>query len=198
MFSWIIEKKAKIISREGWLFRVENSFPKAELSLGQSIAHDGACMTLTRIEDDFYEFFMMEESLRVTHFSAKKPGDTLNVERCITPNMRLDGHIVTGHIDTVWKVIQSEKKQDGSMLLSLSFDPRYVPLVIEKGSIALSGVSLTVVTCTDDALTVSLIPLTQEWTNLWNLEKWDEVNIEFDQMGKYIVKTLEKYLQSQK
>ena len=100
MFSGIIEHKAKILNRENGTFRVENTFQEP-LQIGQSIAHDGACMTLTKIGGDFYEFFVMEESLSVTNFCDKTKGDDFNVERSLKLGDRIDGHMVSGHIDTV-------------------------------------------------------------------------------------------------
>lgn len=187
MFSGIIEHTAKIISINTGVFRVENTFSEP-ISLWQSIAHDGACMTITTIEDGFYEFFAMEESFRVTNFWTKKVGDIFNVERCLKIGERLDGHFVTGHIDTVWKVWLLEKKSDNSLLLWVEFDKKYSHLIIEKGSITLNWTSLTLIDTHDGFLSVSLIPLTQDWTNLGNLQTWDIVNIEFDMIAKIIAK----------
>lgn len=191
MFSWIIEHQAHIIARDGWHFIVANTF-KDTLIIGQSIAHDGACMTLTEITPETYSFFVMEESLRVTNFGHKQKGDTFNVERSLKLWDRIDGHMVSGHIDTLWNVIQTEKKTDGSLILSVSFDKKYNTLIIRKGSITLNGVSLTIIEDGDGFLTVSLIPLTQEWTNLGKLTIGDMVNIEFDMIAKYTQKMLEK------
>lgn len=185
MFSGIIEHQGKIISREWGLFRVENTFSDM-LKIGQSIAHDGACMTLTNISTEYYEFFVMEESLRVTNLGTKKVWDTFNVERCITLGERLDGHIVSWHIDTVGAVSKLEKKDDGSLIFGVEFDPMYSHLIIEKGSVSLNGTSLTIVEAGRWYLSASLIPLTQDWTNLGKSELWDSINIEFDMIGKYI------------
>ena len=185
MFSGIIEHQARILTRDGGLFRVENLFSES-LKEWQSIAHDGACMTLTRITSGYYEFFTMQESLHVTNFSSKKIGDFFNVERSLQIGDRIDGHFVSGHIDTVWNIILLEKQSDSSLILGIAYDPRYDPLVIEKGSITLNGVSLTVVSLYKGSLTVSLIPLTQDWTNLSKLHEGDPLNIEFDMIGKYI------------
>lgn len=185
MFSGIIEHQAKILSREWGLFRVENSYSDG-LKIGQSIAHDGACMTLTNITGEYYEFFVMEESLRVTNLGEKKSWDTFNIERCIALGDRLDGHIVSGHIDTVGRVSKLEKKDDGSLIFWVDFDPTYSHLIIEKGSVSLNGTSLTIVEAWNWYLSVSLIPLTQDWTNLGTAKLWDAINIEFDMIGKYI------------
>jgi len=191
MFSGIIEHQAKILDKKDGLFRMENTFWNS-LKEGQSIAHDGACMTLTKIENNYYEFFAMEKTLRVTNFGTKKVNDTFNVERCIQIGERLDGHFVTGHIDTTGTVTRLEKKDDGSLIYGVNFDPKYNNLLIEKGSITLNGVSLTVVEVRDGFLSVSLIPLTQDWTNLGTSEIWDTVNLEFDMIGKYVTKLTHK------
>lgn len=191
MFSGIIEHQAKILKKEGGLFRVENTFSDS-LKEGQSIAHDGACMTLTTITPEYYEFFAMEETLRVTNFGTKKIHDTFNVERCIQIGERLDGHFVTGHIDTIGTVAELDKKSDGSLIYGVTFDTKYNNLLIEKGSITINGVSLTVVDVEDGFLSVSLIPLTQDWTNLGTSNLSDIVNLEFDMIGKYVTKLTHK------
>ncbi len=191
MFSWIIEHKAKIIARDGWRFTVENTF-RDELVIGQSIAHDGACMTLTSWNSESYEFFVMEESLRVTNFWEKKIGDFFNVERSLKLWDRIDGHMVTGHVDTMGKVLWIERKDDSSMILTIEFAKKYRNSIVKKGSITINWVSLTIVEAMDDSLSVSLIPLTQDWTNLWTLSLSDSVNLEFDMLGKYIERMLQK------
>jgi riboflavin synthase len=131
MFSGIIEHTAKIISKNGGLFRVENTFSES-LDIGQSIAHDGACMTLTAITPLYYEFFVMEESLSLTNFGEKGEGEYFNVERALRLGGRLDGHMVTGHIDTVGKVILIQPRPDGSSILSIAYSKDYSTLVIRK------------------------------------------------------------------
>ena len=187
MFSGIIEHQGKILMREWGLFRIENTFWEI-LTLWQSVAHDGACMTITLSNLEYYEFFTMQESLSVTNFWTKKIGDTFNVERSLKIGDRIDWHFVTGHIDTVGKVILLEKWPDGSLLCWISYDPRYDTLVIEKGSITINGTSLTIVHTLKEYLSVSLIPLTQDWSNLGKSKIWDTVNLEFDMIGKYIQK----------
>jgi riboflavin synthase len=191
MFSWIIEHKAKILARDGWKFVVEKTFEEA-LVVGQSIAHDGACMTITNWNNETYEFFVMEESLRVTNYWMKKIWDFFNIEQSLKLGDRIDGHMVTGHIDTTWVVRNTEKKGDGSLILSVSFDTKYQTNIIQKGSITINWVSLTIMETGGDFLSVSLIPLTQNWTNLWLLKDWDIVNLEFDMVGKYVAKILQK------
>ncbi|MBP9812333.1 riboflavin synthase [Candidatus Gracilibacteria bacterium] len=194
MFSGIIEHKAKILFRDGGLFRVENTFEEP-LHIGQSIAHDGACMTLTRVDTDAYEFFVMEESLSITNFCDKLVSHVFNVERSLKLSDRLDGHMVSGHVDTVGKIILKKYQEDGSCLLGVSFDREYDALIIRKGSITINGVSLTIVDRDSGTLTVSLIPLTQDWTNLGEMNLGERVNLEFDMIGKYAARFFEIELQ---
>lgn len=196
MFSGIIEHKAKILDRQWGLFRIENTFDES-LQIGQSIAHDGACMTLTLITPEYYEFFVMEESLSVTNFASKKKDDYFNVERSMKLGDRVDGHIVSGHIDTVWKVIQKDFQGDGSCILGIEYANQYDSFILRKGSITVNGVSLTVVMSESWKFSVSLIPLTQDWTNLGTIVRGDYVNLEFDIFAKYIALHAQKYLQKE-
>ena len=186
MFTWIIETKTEIIARDGGRFTLKNPF-SWELKLGQSIAHDGACMTIESFNDGTYTIFMMEESLNKTHFSEKKVWDMINIERCLKVDDRIDGHFVSGHIDTIWEVNLLDKKWDGSLIVWVSFAKEHDIYTIVKGSIALNWVSLTVVDKSEWYISVSLIPLTQDWTNLGEIKIWDKINIEFDMLGKYIL-----------
>lgn len=192
MFSGIIEHQAKILERKDGLFTVENHFIETDLKIGQSIAHDGACMTLTNISPASYQFFVMQESLNVSSLGKKTVWDSLNVERSLLVSDRVDGHFVTGHIDTVWTVLSLEEIKDGSKILTIHFPEKYSSYTIRKGSITINGVSLTIVDDEPWTISVSIIPLTQEITNLWKLQKGDTVNLEFDMMGKYVAKLLWK------
>lgn len=187
MFSWIIEQKAKILNITNWTFEVENTF-KEPLQIGQSIAHDGACMTLTSWNEKSYTFFAMQESLKVTNFWSKNIWDFFNVERCVKVWDRLDGHMVSWHIDTIWEVSNIIKNSDNSKELFVSFSQEFSKYIIPKWSITINWVSLTIVKEWADFLSVSLIPITQEITNLWDLNIRDKVNLEFDLVWKYIYK----------
>jgi len=188
MFTGIIEKKTKVLHIENWRFTIENLFPW-EIKLGQSIAHDGACMTIESFDDTSYTFFVMQESLNKTNLWDKKAGDYFNIERCLKAEDRIDGHFVSWHIDTVWTISKLDKLTDGSLIIWVDFKSEFSKLTINKWSIAINGVSLTIVDKEPGYISVSLIPLTQDWTNLWNLEIWDSVNLEFDMLGKYILNT---------
>lgn len=190
MFSGIIEGKARILEIDGGTFTIEKIFETSEpLHIGQSIAHDGACMTITEILDTSYRFFSMEESLARTHFSTKVVGNTFNVERCLRYGDRVDGHLVSGHIDTTGRVENIIDRSDGSRVIFFSFPPQLTSLIIDKGSIAINGASLTVVDVSWDVFSVSLIPLTLELTNLADLIVGSVVNLEFDMMAKYTEKS---------
>jgi riboflavin synthase len=186
MFSWIVEHNAKIISVDSWRFVVENKFAE-NLNIWQSIAHDGACMTLESFNDESYTFFVMQESMNKTNLWSKLVGDYFNVERCIKVWDRIDGHYVSGHIDCVWSLDDISKIEDGSYVLKIIFPEKFSKFLIEKGSICINGVSLTVVECWEWYLTVSIIPHTWQLTNLGTLRENDTVNLEFDMLGKYIL-----------
>jgi riboflavin synthase len=187
MFSWIVEKKLKIKSINAWEFIVENTF--TDLTIWQSIAHDWACMTVTEVWNGFHKFFAMEETLKRTDFWSKKVWDTFNIERCVRYGDRIDWHFVTGHIDDVWIVKKIDIKDDDSQVFTISFDEKFKDLLVEKGSISVNWVSLTLIEVWNDYFTISLIPHTLEITNLGELKLWDKVNLEFDILGKYIIKS---------
>ena len=192
MFSGIVEGKACVISRNQWQFVLNNIFSdeQEKLAIWQSIAHDGACMTVTSIDDidKTYWFFVMEESFSKTTLWMKQSWDMINVERCVRYGDRIDGHMVTGHVDTVWTVTEVTVRNDWSQQLVVSYDASFSNLIVSKWSIAINGVSLTVVDDHQWSLSVWLIPLTQELTNLWWLQLWGHVNLEFDMMAKYAMK----------
>lgn len=131
MFSGIIEHKAKILNKEKGLFEVENIFTEP-LQVGQSIAHDGACMTLTRVNNTTYSFFVMEESLEVTNFCDKSIGDYFNVERSLKLSDRIDGHMVTGHVDVVGRIVEKEYREDQSCILSVIYPKEFSAFIIRK------------------------------------------------------------------
>lgn len=188
MFTGIILGKAKILHIQNGKYTIQNILPE-EISIGQSIAHDGACMTIESIEKDSYTFFVMEESLHKTNFWKKSVGDVFNIELCVKANDRIDGHFVSGHIDCVGIISEKTFQEDTSLLLWVSFDPVFSKYTIQKWSIALNGVSLTIIEKKPGYISVSLIPLTQDWTNLGTTEIWDAINVEFDMLGKYILNT---------
>lgn len=186
MFSWIIEFKAKILHIDKGRFTIENNFKDA-LNIGQSIAHDGACMTIETCDNKSYTFFVMKESLKKTNFDLKKAGDFFNVERCLKIWDRLDWHFVSGHIDCTGKVKKIKIEKDTSWILHIKFPKKMRKYLIEKWSITINWVSLTLVEIKKESFSVSLIPLTQKITNLGILKEKDIVNLEFDLIGKYVL-----------
>lgn len=186
MFTWIIEKKAKILDVDNGRFTVENHF-WSNLVIGQSIAHDWACMTIESFDDDKYTFFAMQESLKRTNFWTKNTWDFFNIERCLEVWARLDGHFVSGHIDAISKVLDLKDIWDWSVEIFFEIPSGFRKNLIEKGSITINWTSLTLCHLDDNSFSVSLIPLTQEITNLGLLKAWSIVNLEFDMLGKYIL-----------
>jgi riboflavin synthase len=187
MFSWIIKNKAKILNIKNWIFEIENIFKK-ELKKWISIAHDWACMTILESNKNRYSFFVMEESIKKTNFWDKNIWDTFNIESSLKLSDTMDWHFVSGHIDTTGKVTKIIRNSDDSKYFYINFNKKFQNLIIEKWSITVNWVSLTIVDDLLDSFSVSIIPLTQEITNIWNLKIWDLVNLEFDILWKYINK----------
>ena len=157
----------------------------SELKIDQSLSHSGVCLTVETIDNNRYTVTAIEETLKKTSLSKWKIGTVVNLERSLRFDGRLDGHIVQGHVDTVGKCINAITK-DGSWEYVISFDEKFASLIIEKGSISLNGISLTIFNVTDNSFTVAIIPYTYEHTNMHTLQINDEVNIEFDMIGKYV------------
>lgn len=191
MFSGIIKNKAKILEINNWTYTVENIFWN-ELKVWVSIAHDWACMTIIKSNKEKYSFFVMEESIKKTNFWNKKVWDTFNVEWSLKLSDTMDWHFVSWHIDTTWEVIKILENSDLSKYIYIKFDEKYKNYIIEKWSITINWVSLTIVEDWNNYLSVSVIPLTQEITNIWDLKIWDKVNLEFDIFGKYVNKINKK------
>lgn len=157
----------------------------SEISIDQSIAHNGICLTVDALESKYYRVTAIQETILRTNIQHWSVGDSINLERCLLPTKRIDGHIVQGHIDTVGKVIHI-KNVNGSNEYTIEYPSEYSELIIEKGSVALNGISLTCYSIEQNRFSVSIIPYTMEYTNahLWRIGT--EVNIEFDILGKYI------------
>lgn len=194
MFTGIIEflGEVKAVKQEGTnrIFEIEAPFDEP-IKVDQSIAHDGVCLTVTDIykagESSHYAVTAVEETLNKTHMNQLREGALVNIERCLKVGARLDGHFVQGHVDTVGKVRKVEDR-DGSWILEFSFDSAYGDLLVDKGSICVNGVSLTVVESHADWFSVTIIPFTYEHTNFKKLQVDDQVNLEFDILAKYLKK----------
>jgi len=161
-----------------------------ELVLGQSIAHNGVCLTVTNLLDDYYTVTAIDETLNKTNLGELSVGDCINVERCMPANGRFDGHIVQGHVDCIG-ICKSVLEENGSWKFEFVYDDKK-QITIPKGSICINGVSLTLVDSTDDSFSVAIIPYTFEHTNFKNIKVGSSVNLEFDVIGKYIQKILGK------
>lgn len=163
----------------------------SEISIDQSIAHNGICLTVDQIENNEYRITAIQETIEKTTISEWKIGDKVNLERCLKLGDRLDGHIVQGHIDTTASCISCIDKQ-GSWEYQFQIPERFSSLIIEKGSIAINGISLTCHSLSRTLFTVSIIPYTYEHTNAKFWEVGNHVNIEFDIIGKYLQRSLER------
>lgn len=192
MFTGIIESlgKVKSITKEGSNvhFGIEADIVN-ELRIDQSVAHDGVCLTVTEIKDGLYFVTAIDETLKRSSLSQWKEGSLVNIERCMPSGGRFDGHIVQGHVDQTG-VVEKVETLDGSWKIFIKYDPSKGNITVEKGSISLNGVSLTVVDSGDDFFSVAIIPYTWEHTNFQNFKAGDKVNLEFDIIGKYIQKVL--------
>lgn len=160
-----------------------------ELKIDQSIAHNGVCLTVVHINEDIHKVTAIEETLLKTNLKTWKKGDFINLERCTQVNGRLDGHIVQGHVDQTAICIE-KTNQDGSWIFTFQYDPSQHNITVEKGSITVNGISLTVVNSLKDRFSVAIIPYTLEHTNLKYVHVGVEVNLEFDIIGKYVSKIM--------
>ena len=190
MFTGIIEALATItdIVHEGSNIHFIIDNPLAgELKVDQSVAHNGVCLTVTEINGSKYKVTAVAETLAKTNLGAWQPGDNINIERALLLGDRLDGHFVQGHVDTTATCIEKQALE-GSHLFRFRFPAEFAALVIEKGSICINGVSLTIFNIGKDEFTVTIIPYTYEHTNFHTLEKGSKVNVEFDVLGKYLLR----------
>jgi riboflavin synthase len=193
MFSGIVEECATLVAlekeQENVHFTLKCSFVD-ELKIDQSVAHNGVCLTVVKIENGTYTVTAMKETLERSNLGLLKVGDEVNVERSMMMNGRLDGHIVQGHVDQTATCIAVEDA-DGSYYFTFQyvFDKEMARrgyITVDKGSVTVNGVSLTVCNPTDDTFQVAIIPYTFEHTNFHNFQVGSVVNIEFDIIGKYI------------
>lgn len=156
-----------------------------DLKIDQSLSHNGVCLTVEAVEAGVHKVTAIHETLQKTNLGLLKQGDTVNLERCMQMNGRLDGHIVQGHVDGT-AVCNLVIEKEGSWEYRFKMNADFAPLIIEKGSVTLNGISLTIFDVTVDAFTVAIIPYTYEHTNMKTLKQNDVVNLEYDMIGKYI------------
>ena len=161
-----------------------------ELKIDQSLAHNGVCLTVEEIANSIHRVTAIEETLRKTNLHTLQISSEINLERCMLMNGRLDGHIVQGHVDCT-ATCTHKKQLDGSWEFSFEFDKQFAHLVIEKGSISINGTSLTCFNVSENNFTVAIIPYTFEHTNIKHVVAGSIVNIEFDIIGKYILRRME-------
>jgi riboflavin synthase len=190
MFTGIIEASGllKQIRHEGTNihFTVESALSK-ELKIDQSVAHDGVCLTVVACDESCHTVTAVAETIRKTQLGTWKEGRIINLERAMKLGDRLDGHIVQGHVDGVGQCI-GRQAMEGSHLFQFCFPEAFAPLVIEKGSICVNGVSLTAFNVDRSGFTVAIIPYTLEHTNFAQLQPGQDVNLEFDILGKYMMR----------
>lgn len=193
MFTGIIEEVGKIESvtrdKENLHLSVKADFTP-ELKVDQSVAHDGVCLTVVEIKGDIYRVTAIKETLEKTNLGQLKQGDPVNLERGMRLGDRLDGHLVQGHVDQT-ATCTAIVDQQGSTLYSFEFNPEIGNFTIEKGSITINGVSLTVVGSGKNTFSVAIIPYTLENTTFKQLRTGDIVNLEFDVIGKYVARLKE-------
>lgn len=192
MFTGIIEYSGKIIevqtSGSNKTFWIDSSISN-QLKIDESISHDGVCLTIEEIKDNTHKVTAIKETLDKSNLEEWKIGDFVNLERSLRMNGRIDGHIVQGHIDTT-AICINKKVLEGSTEFTFKFKKRFASLIIEKGSVCVNGISLTAFNVGKKKFTVAIIPYTLEHTNLSFVEEGSTVNIEFDILGKYVLRTL--------
>jgi riboflavin synthase len=192
MFTGIVETTGlvkEIIAQGGnKTFWIESVISK-ELNIDQSISHNGICLTVEAVRENIHRITAIAETLKKTNMDDWKTGDPVNLERCLKLDSRLDGHLVLGHIDTTATCVEKKEKK-GSREYEFVFSKTFSGLVIEKGSICLNGISLTTFDVKKKNFKVAIIPYTLEHTNMRSVGKGDRVNIEFDLIGKYVLRRL--------
>ena len=194
MFTGIIEESGEVIElnrdQENLHITVKSNISK-ELKIDQSLAHNGVCLTVVGLGEDTHTITAIKETIDKSSVGDLAVGDKVNLERAMQLGARLDGHIVQGHVDQVATCTEIEESQ-GSWVFTFKYNNTYNNLTIEKGSITVNGVSLTVVNSKDEAFSVAIIPYTYENTNFHQIKINDTVNLEFDVIGKYVAKLIAK------
>lgn len=193
MFTGIIEEQGEVtrLTREGDNLHIKVAAKMTpELKIDQSVAHNGVCLTVVEVNNREYTVTAIRETLEKTNLGELKKGKLVNLERGMQLGARLDGHIVQGHVDQTG-ICSNVEKNDGSWVFTFEYDDSYNNITIEKGSITVNGVSLTVVNSKKNEFSVAIIPYTYEHTTFNLLKKGDIVNLEFDVIGKYVKRLTE-------
>jgi len=194
MFTGIIEDQGVVLGLEvnrGNLNITLSSKLTSEFKIDQSVSHNGICLTIVEIKDNTYTVTAIKETIAKTNIGKWQIGEVVNLERAMIIGARLDGHMIQGHIDQVGECFKIDKT-NGSWEYTFQYNPSD-NLTVEKGSIAVNGISLTVVRSDDNSFSVAIIPYTYNHTNFQNLTIGSVVNLEFDVLGKYLAKMLPKY-----
>ena len=198
MFTGIIECIGKVLSAEqdgsNKIFIIQSNI-SSSLKVDQSVSHNGVCLTVVEVKNDLHKVIAVEETLKRTTLSEWETGTEINIERAMIANARFDGHFVQGHVDAVATVEKMKpssvktsagKQKNGSWIFQFSLSKSHEGLIVEKGSITINGVSLTVVAESKKSFSVAIIPYTHEHTTFSRLKKGEKINIEFDVIGKYV------------
>ncbi|MFD2162850.1 riboflavin synthase [Paradesertivirga mongoliensis] len=194
MFTGIIETLGlvKTLRKEDQNLHITiESAISTELKIDQSVAHNGVCLTVVSFEQNTHTVTAIEETLSKTNLRALKEGDLVNLERCMQMNGRLDGHIVQGHVDQTAECVDL-KERGGSWEYTFKYDGSMGNITVEKGSVCVNGISLTVVNSLENQFSVAIIPYTFENTNLQQVRPGHLVNLEFDIIGKYVARLMQK------
>ena len=191
MFTGIIEALGEVtqITKQGnnKIFWIQSSI-SSEFQIDQSVAHNGVCLTVEKVQETKHRVTAVSETLKKTNLSQWKNGTVVNLERSLLLSSRLDGHFVQGHVDTTG-ICKQIKEKNGSKEYVFEFNKKFAPYIIDKGSICVNGISLTAFNVKKNSFRVAVIPYTFEHTNLKFVKEKDEVNLEFDMLGKYIIKS---------
>jgi riboflavin synthase len=194
MFTGIIEAlgviKQVVVDKSNRHFQVESPISHA-VKVDQSVAHNGVCLTVTKVEDNTHWVTAVEETLSKSNLAELSVHSLINLERCMVANGRFDGHIVQGHVDQIG-ICTRIQETDGSWIYDFEYDPSVGNLTVEKGSITINGVSLTCFNSHNNGFTVTIIPYTFEHTNFKQLKVGNTVNLEFDIIGKYVQRILQR------
>ncbi len=198
MFTGIIEQLGKVVKLEkeqtNLHITVEANFTN-ELQIDQSVAHNGVCLTVVKKEGTTYTVTAIDETLQKSNIGKLELTSLINLEKCTQIGHRLDGHIVQGHVDQIGKCISVENSE-GSWIYTFEYEDKG-NITVEKGSITINGVSLTVFNSKDNQFSVAIIPYTHKHTNFHTLKEGTIVNLEFDIVGKYVTKLIQKQIQNQ-
>lgn len=194
MFTGIVEELGQVVSREGSRMVVRSPVAASDAAIGDSVSIDGVCLTVVALDGDELSFDISQETFDRTSLGALRSGDAVNVERPATLASRLGGHLVQGHVDATARVSAVRPDADGSARVSVRLPGPLLRYVVEKGSITLDGVSLTVAALRGDVIDVALIPHTLEATTFGTVRAGDPVNVEVDVLARYVARNIESFM----